>query len=146
MEKATEIGISQITPIICDRTERIKIKTERLEKLLVAALKQSQQTYLPILSPAEAFDSFVCKQHSAQKYIAYCSETEEIQHLSRHYTPGQDVILLIGPEGDFSPKEIKSAFEQQYVPVSLGKTRLRIETAALYACTCINLLNPDSCY
>ncbi|MEI8204550.1 MAG: 16S rRNA (uracil(1498)-N(3))-methyltransferase [Bacteroidota bacterium] len=142
VEKATEIGIQQITPLLCDRTERIKIKSERLEKLLISALKQSQQTYLPTLHPSETFLSFVAnKQTVNEKYIAYCDDAGSIEHLAKQYQPGSDVIILIGPEGDFTEKEINFAFENNYKPISLGESRLRTETAALYACTCINLLN-----
>ena len=142
VEKATEIGIQHITPLLCERTERIKIKTERLEKLLIAALKQSHQTYLPTLHQAETFLSFVGNKEAANnRYIAYCNDTDSIQHLSKLYPAGSDLIILIGPEGDFTEKEINFAIENRYKPISLGNNRLRTETAALYACTCINLLN-----
>ncbi len=141
VEKATEIGIDQITPLVCDRTERQNIKTERLEKILISALKQSQQTLLPILNPPIRFDDFVQQNFRGQKFIAHCLENEKVSYLSDVYAPGKDAVILIGPEGDFTPKEISAAIEKQFSAVSLGENRLRVETAALYACTCFQVLN-----
>ncbi len=141
LEKATEMGIDEITPILCQRSERKVVKPIRLEKIILAAAKQSKNTILPRLNPMIKLSAFLKKEadNSPQKFIAHCEEDNEI-HLMEKYQTDQDVIILIGPEGDFSPMEIKSSFENGYAPISLGASRLRTETAAIVACHTVNLL------
>ena len=141
VEKATEIGIDEITPLICDHSERIAIKTERLHKITQAAIKQSQQAWLPRLNEPVRFSQFVNQQgKDALNYIAWVSDDHDTL-LRDHYRKGRDATILIGPEGDFSPAEINNALEKGFKPISLGKNRLRTETAALVACTTIICLN-----
>ncbi len=142
MEKATEIGIEQITPIICDHSERKVIKPERLEKVLISATKQSLKSYKPILNPLIDFNSFI-QQHNnllVDKFIAHCYDSPK-SLLKNCYTPNANSIILIGPEGDFSEKEVALALNNNFKEISLGKSRLRTETAALMACATVNLIN-----
>lgn len=133
LEKATEIGIAQITPVICDHSERKQLNVERMEKILIAAMKQSNQCYLPKLNDPIALKDFLKLKSDGQRFIAHCEETQK-QSLKTVLQPNLDVTILIGPEGDFSDKEIALALENQYIPVMLGQTRLRTETAAIVAC------------
>lgn len=133
LEKVTEIGIQEITPIICEHSERKVIKTDRFQKILESAMKQSLHYYLPKLNEPISFKEFIQKEISAQKFIAHCEETDK-KSLKNELEIGKDVTILIGPEGDFSVKEIQLAIEKSFIPVSLGNTRLRTETAAVVAC------------
>ncbi len=133
LEKATEIGIQEITPIICDRSERKIIKTERFDKIILSAMKQSNQAFFPKLNAPVSFKEFVSKHIEGQKFIAHCEESEK-KTLKSKIQKNKNITVLIGPEGDFSEKEIKLAIENNYLPVSLGNTRLRTETAAIVAC------------
>jgi 16S rRNA (uracil1498-N3)-methyltransferase len=140
LEKATEIGIDEITPVFCAHSERIRIKTERLEKILIAAMKQSLKAYLPKLNEPAEFKSLVTRDFTGQKFIATC-ESDEGDELQKVYKKGANALVLIGPEGDFSPEEIALAKKQGFLPTSLGKSRLRTETAGIVACHTITLLN-----
>lgn len=140
LEKATEIGIAQITPVICDHSERKQVNVERMEKILISAMKQSNQCYLPKLNAPVAFKDFVKLKSDGQRFIAHCEETQK-QSLKTVLQPNVDVTMLIGPEGDFSDKEIALALESQYIPVMLGQTRLRTETAAIVACHSVVFAN-----
>ena len=141
LEKATEIGIDEITPILCEHSERKVIKTERLEKVLVAAAKQSLKAFMPKLNEAKSFKDFITSANKpANCFIAHCEEAPK-ELLKKAYTPNTDALILIGPEGDFSGEEIKKAQENGCFAISLGKERLRTETAALMACATINLIN-----
>lgn len=140
LEKATEIGIQEITPIICDRSERKVINQERFEKIILSAMKQSNETYLPRLNEAISFKEFVKKQNEGLQLIAHCEETDK-KSLKDILKPNENVTLLIGPEGDFSEKEIALALENNYQPVTLGNTRLRTETAAIVACHSVVFFN-----
>lgn len=142
LEKATEIGIQEITPIICDHSERKVIKTDRFQKILESAMKQSLHYYLPKLNDAILFKDFLKKEFSGQKFIAHC-ETTDKKPLKNELQIQKDVLILIGPEGDFSVKEIQLALEQHFIPVSLGQTRLRTETAAIVACHSVVFKNED---
>jgi len=142
LEKATEIGIQEITPIICEHSERKIIKTDRFQKILESAMKQSLHYYLPKLNEPINFKEFIEKEYSGQKFIAHCEETDK-KSLKNELQTEKDVLILIGPEGDFSVKEIQSAFEQDFIPVSLGQTRLRTETAAVVACHSVVFKNED---
>jgi 16S rRNA (uracil1498-N3)-methyltransferase len=140
LEKATEIGVQEITPIICDHSERKVIKTERFDKILLSAMKQSNQYFLPILNEPITFKEFVKKQFNGQKFIAHCEETDK-KTLKSVLKTSEDCTILIGPEGDFSVKEIEIALEKQFISISLGNTRLRTETAAVVACHAVVLMN-----
>ena len=140
LEKATEIGIDSITPIICDHSERKLIKPERFEKILQSAMKQSLHYYLPKLNEAISYSDFIKQNHQGQLFIAHCEDTKK-QSLKSQLKPNIDVTILIGPEGDFSVKEIAMALEHQFIPVTLGKTRLRTETAAVVACHSVAYTN-----
>lgn len=133
LEKATEIGVDVITPIICDHSERKVIKSDRFEKILQAAMKQSLHYYLPELREPISFNHFINQPFEGQKFIAHCEETDRVS-LKNALQSHTDVLILIGPEGDFSPNEIKAAIASGFKPVSLGNTRLRTETAAVVAC------------
>ncbi len=140
LEKTTEIGIDDITPLLCVHSERKIIKPVRLNKVITAAMKQSLKTYHLKLNEMTNFEKFIHTAAADQKFIAYCNETYA-DHLKDKYTKGKDVIVLIGPEGDFSPAEVEIAIENGYHPVSLGPSRLRTETAAVVACLTVNLVN-----
>jgi 16S rRNA (uracil1498-N3)-methyltransferase len=140
LEKCTEIGIDEITPIISEHSERKIIKPERLEKILVSAMKQSVKAYLPKLNELTTFKSFIGKLDESKKYIAHCIEGEK-DHLKNIVSEGDDVLLLIGPEGDFSPEELQWAKQYGYKEISLGNARLRTETAGVVACHIVNLAN-----
>lgn len=140
LEKATEMGISQVTPLLCKRSERKRIRPERLERILVAAMKQSLKAQLPILHPLQELSDFLAAVKGEQKLIAHCIPGEK-KLLKDIYTPGKSVCILIGPEGDFSEEEVQAAVEQGFEPISLGKARLRTETAAMVACHSINFMN-----
>ncbi len=140
LEKATEIGISEITPLICEHSERTAFKSDRFEKILHCAMKQSLQFYLPKLNDPVQFNAFVKQERTGQVFIAHCEETDK-KLLKTELQPKQRITILIGPEGDFSTKEIALALQQQYVPVSLGNTRLRTETAAIVAAHSVAFVN-----
>jgi len=140
LEKATEIGIDRVTPLLCRYSERKEIKTDRLEKVMVSAMKQSLKAYLPQLDPLTKFSDFVRQPFDGQKFIAHCEE----QHrdlLKNKIVSGENYLILIGPEGDFSSEEIELAIQSGFHPVSLGESRLRTETAGLVACHTFNLMN-----
>ncbi len=139
-EKATEIGIDAITCLHCRFSERKEVKTSRLEKILISAMKQSQKATLPQLEGMTDFKTFVGRPFKGRKFIAHCEDGKKTL-LKRAYHPGEDVLVLIGPEGDFSPEEIHLALENGFEPISLGESRLRTETAALVACHTIHVLN-----
>lgn len=143
LEKATEIGIQEITPIICDRSERKVINLERFEKIILSAMKQSNETYLPKLNEAISFKEFVKQKNEGLQLIAHCEETDK-KSLKEVLKPNESVMMLIGPEGDFSEKEIALALENNFQPVTLGNTRLRTETAAVVACHSVVFFNEIS--
>lgn len=140
LEKATEIGIDSITPIICDHSERKFIKQERLEKILQSAMKQSLQCYLPKLNQAIPFKEFIKQEFLGQLFIAHCEKSNR-KSLKKELQLKQDITILIGPEGDFSVKEIEMAIQNKFISVTLGTSRLRTETAAIVACHTIALMN-----
>lgn len=142
LEKATEIGIQEITPIICDHSERKVINNERFDKILLAAMKQANELYLPKLNPAITFKEFISLQNGDLKMIAHCEETDK-KTLKSVLKPNQNLTMLIGPEGDFSEKEIALALSNNFIPVSLGNTRLRTETAAVVACHSVVFINEE---
>jgi 16S rRNA (uracil1498-N3)-methyltransferase len=142
LEKATEIGIHEITPIICDRSERKIINTERFDKIILTAMKQCNQLYLPKLNSAMTFKEFVKLNNEGLQLVAHCEETDK-KTLKSVLVPNENITILIGPEGDFSEKEIEAAIENNYIPVSLGNTRLRTETAAIVACHSVVFVNEN---
>jgi 16S rRNA (uracil1498-N3)-methyltransferase len=140
IEKATEIGIDSIILISCDHSERFTVKVDRMEKVTVSAIKQSQQSWLPEIKGVISFKEFIASVPSnAQRFIAHCADSEK-SPLKNTIKPGGDVYILIGPEGDFSSNEISLAVEKGFLPVTLGERRLRTETAALVAVMTVNLI------
>lgn len=142
LEKATEIGVHEITPIICDHSERKTINLERFEKIILTAMKQSNELFLPKLNPAISFKDFIKQEDKSIKLIAHCEETDK-KSLKSVLTTNTNYTILIGPEGDFSDKEIATALSNNYTAVTLGSTRLRTETAAVVACHSVVFKNED---
>lgn len=141
IEKATEIGIDEISLLICERSERKVVKADRLEKVITSAVKQSLTAYHPKLNPALSFADFIKQDHQGKKLIAHCIADSSKQYINQLLSQKDSCLILIGPEGDFSPAEIELALQSAYKPVTLGNTRLRTETAALAACFEVNYLN-----
>ncbi len=147
LEKATEIGIDEITPIICKHSERKIIKKERLDKVVVSAMKQSLKFQLPKLNEATTFQDFIKQDFDGDLFIAHCEETDkkslknELTSRLRSKEQVQKITILIGPEGDFSTKEIEIGLQQKYIPVSLGESRLRTETAGIAATHSVAFFN-----
>lgn len=139
-EKATEIGFDELTFLNCRFSERKVIKKERIEKILISAIKQSLKARLPKLNEMTDFDKFINQDFKGQKFIAHCYEGEK-PLLKDFIRKGEDALVLIGPEGDFSEEEVQKAEQKGFTAISLGKSRLRTETAALVACHTLNLLN-----
>ena len=139
-EKATEIGFDELTFLNCRYSERKVVKNERIEKILVSAVKQSLKASVPVLNEMIDFDKFISQDFNGQKFIAHCYPGEKplLKDLIRR---GEDVLVLIGPEGDFSEEEVEKAIKSGFQPISLGRSRLRTETAALVACHIMNLIN-----
>ena len=132
VEKAIEIGVTAITPLICERTEKTQFKKDRMRQILIAAMLQSRQTYLPVLNDPDYYNAVVKKINDPEKFIAHCEKTAK--KLLFDYSPVKDnAVILIGPEGDFTNTEIEKAFAAGFLPVSLGATRLRTETAGVYS-------------
>lgn len=140
LEKATEIGIDTISPIICNHSERKAIKVDRLNRVITAAMKQSLKSFHPKLEEAASFPKLLTQKFEGQKFIAYI-DIDVTLELSKAYIQSQNALVLIGPEGDFSPEEVELAKSHGFIPVRLGPSRLRTETAAIAACHTINLAN-----
>lgn len=140
-EKATEIGFDELTFLNCRFSERKVIKTDRIEKIVVSAVKQSLKARKPVVNEMTDFRKFMERDFSGQKFIAHCYEGEK-PLLRDVLHPDEDTVILVGPEGDFSPEEVTLAMEKGFQPVSLGKSRLRTETAALVA---VHLMNLTHC-
>ncbi len=140
LEKSTEIGVDTITPIICYHSERKDIKVERLNKVITAAMKQSLKSTHPTLADRTSFNAVINTHFEGEKFIAFI-DSEVTLELSKAYTPNKDALVLIGPEGDFSNKEVDDATAAGFIPVRLGKARLRTETAGIVACHTIVLMN-----
>ncbi len=140
LEKATEIGIDEITPLITAHSERKTVNPERLEKILVSAMKQSLKAYLPKLNNLTSLKELVINNRTENKFIAYCDDIQK-NHLKDLDVKGKKTLILIGPEGDFSPEEVEFAIENGFEVVSLGSARLRTETAGIVACNIVNLAN-----
>jgi len=140
LEKATEIGIDEISLIITHRSERKEAKAERLNKIITSAIKQSLKAYHPILNEVTPYNKLINKPFSGQKFIAHCADGEKAE-IKDQLTPKGNYLVMIGPEGDFSEKEVIDALQNGFKPITLGESRLRTETAALEACFEINFLN-----
>ena len=140
LEKSTEIGIDEITPIIGQHSERKKIKLERFEKVILSGVKQSLKAYIPKINEAVKLKDFLKKDFDGDKFIAHCVEDDR-KSLKSELQPGRKYLVLIGPEGDFSKEEIALALEKGFTPVTLGNFRLRTETAALAAVHSIAFVN-----
>lgn len=140
LEKATEIGIDEITPLLTSHSERKTINPERFEKILVSAMKQSLKAWLPKLNNLTSINELIFNNKTEDKFIAYCDDIQK-NHLKDLVEKGKDILILIGPEGDFSPEEIQMAMKNGFKVVSLGEARLRTETAGIVACHIVNLAN-----
>ncbi|RKR81259.1 16S rRNA (uracil1498-N3)-methyltransferase [Mucilaginibacter gracilis] len=140
LEKATEIGIDEISLLNCARSERKEAKAERLNKIITSAIKQSLKAYHPQLNEITPFQKLVTQPFNGQKFIAHCEPGHKLQ-LKDAIKPNGNYLILIGPEGDFTPKEIEDALQNGFEPITLGNSRLRTETAALEACFEVNFLN-----
>lgn len=138
VEKITELGVDMVTPLLCRYSERKELKPARLEKIMVSAMKQSQKALLPALNPLTPFSVFVERSFQGEKLIAHCYDGEK-KTLRQACISGKDMLVMIGPEGDFSEEEVALALKKEFTPVTLGDTRLRTETAALLACSAFHL-------
>ena len=143
LEKVTEIGVQEITPVFCDHSERKVVKLERFERVLQTAMKQSLHMSIPKLNIPLNVSEFIKRPMEGEKYIAYCEEEKEKRSLKSQLKPGKKSTILIGPEGDFSSEEIQIALINGWIPVSLGNSRLRTETAAIVACHTVALANEE---
>ncbi len=141
LEKSVEIGLDRFTPLRCRFSERKELKTERMRKIAVSAMKQSLKARLPQIDEMTDIRGLLDQPFEGQKFIAHCIDNQPRQLLSHLVQKGRDVRILIGPEGDFSPDEVKYAFQKGYLPVSLGEQRLRTETAALVSVHTVHLIN-----
>lgn len=142
LEKATEIGITTITPIICEHSERKVIKPERYEKILVSAMKQSLKFTKPVLNITVPFSKFIKQNHQEElTFVAHCEDDLSRVLLKNTLQPQKNVLIIIGPEGDFSTAEIQLAIQHDFIPISLGESRLRTETAAIVACHSVSFVN-----
>ncbi|MDE5786217.1 MAG: 16S rRNA (uracil(1498)-N(3))-methyltransferase [Duncaniella sp.] len=141
VEKLTEIGVNRIIPMLCARSERKEIKAERLEKIAVSAMKQSLKAVLPVIDEMTPIHKIISDFDGFTKAVAYCDDTVERKDFTSLYRPGGDTIILIGPEGDFSPAEIEATLNSGFTAVTLGENRLRTETAALYAVSACHIID-----
>jgi 16S rRNA (uracil1498-N3)-methyltransferase len=141
LEKATEIGVTEIIPLICTRTEKQNFRHDRMNGILMSAMLQSQQTWLPILHEPIKFNEAISKATQQQKFIAHCEdESNKVQLASQLLNISTSKLILIGPEGDFTKEEIEFALQKKFTPVALGDTRLRTETAGIVAATLLRLI------
>ena len=141
IEKAVELGIDEITPVICSRTEKKQIRKERLEGLILSAMKQSVKSFLPGLNEAVTFKEFVARGSAGRKLIACCDQQFERQAITSVTRRGEDVVIMIGPEGDFTEEEVRLASDAGFLPVHIGTSRLRTETAGVAACCAVYFTN-----
>jgi 16S rRNA (uracil1498-N3)-methyltransferase len=141
LEKATELGVNEIIPLLCDRTERTNFRHDRMNGILISAMLQSQQCWLPVLhEPVKFYDYVIEEDDDRNKFIAHCEEESKQSLMGSVIQPSIDKLILIGPEGDFTKEEIAHSITNDFIPVSLGNTRLRAETAGVVAATllCLN--------
>ncbi|MCP9200455.1 16S rRNA (uracil(1498)-N(3))-methyltransferase [Gramella sp. GC03-9] len=144
LEKAMEIGVHEITPVICDHSERKVVKLERYERVLLSAMKQSLHLSFPKLNEPIGFNDLMAQELEGSRFIAHCEDVNEKPYLQKKLQARQRVNILIGPEGDFSPEEIEMAKNKNWQQISLGESRLRTETAAIVACHTVALVNQDT--
>lgn len=140
VEKCTEIGVDEITPLLCRFSERKQLRIDRLQKIILSAAKQSLTPYLPKLNEMTNCTEFIRGTEEETRFIAHCYK-EDKRDLRNEIKPGMSVVVMIGPEGDFSEQEIAEALQHNFVPVSLGESRLRTETAGIVACHICNLFS-----
>ena len=133
-DRVTEMGVNAIIPLLCHNSERKVLKTERLQKILVSAMKQSLKCTLPLIDEMTPIAEVIGMPFDGRKYIAYCDPSVPRRLFAKEYDPDSNALIMIGPEGDFSPEEIKAAIDAGFLPISLGDSRLRTETAAVMAC------------
>jgi 16S rRNA (uracil1498-N3)-methyltransferase len=138
VEKAVELGVNEIIPVLCDHSERKVVKTERIERIVLAAMKQSYKAHKPVIHEMTAFTDIVSAEYAGYKAIAHCEEGDK--HSILHIEKPQEITILIGPEGDFSQHEIQLAQENNWLPITLGPQRFRIETAAIMALHSVHCL------
>lgn len=141
VEKLTEIGVNRIVLLKCQRSERKEVKTDRLKKIAISAMKQSLKAWLPEITEVTALKQFLEHCSDSQKFVCYCHPSIPRQLLAKSLKPNEPVSILIGPEGDFSPEEIQTALAKDWIPVTLGDNRLRTETAALVAVDTVHIFN-----
>jgi 16S rRNA (uracil1498-N3)-methyltransferase len=141
IEKSVELGIDVITPVICRNTEKPGIRRERLNNIIISAMKQSVKAFRPVLNEPVAFSEFVSSDFSGRKMIAHCNPAFKRDKIDQVYEKGVDAVILIGPEGDFSEDELTYAFDHEYKSVHFGSSRLRTETAGIAACHSIYFIN-----
>ncbi len=141
IEKAVETGIDEITPLLCNRTEKKRIRKERLEGLILSAMKQSVRSYLPKLNEPLSFSEFIAGERTGKRLIACCDPGIERLMINSAFSPGEEVTILIGPEGDFTPEEVIQAVQHGFIPVHMGPNRLRTETAGVVTCCSVYLAN-----
>jgi 16S rRNA (uracil1498-N3)-methyltransferase len=141
IEKSVEIGVDEITPVICKNTEKQTVKEERINNIIISAMKQSIKAKITLFNKLCSFDDFIVRSLSGTKIIAHCNPNDERKGIGEVYSKGKDAVILIGPEGDFSFDEIRSASSNGFLPVHLGMSRLRTETAGIAACHSVYLLN-----
>ena len=142
VEKSVEIGIDEITPLICHRTEKQSVKTDRIEKIIISAMKQSLKAHDTILNSPRCFNEFIAQQFGGIKMIAHCNDSFSNRvSVSQACKKGDNAVILIGPEGDFTETEIIAAAQCNFMPVHLGKSRLRTETAGIVACHSVYFIN-----
>lgn len=142
VEKCTEIGVDEITPLLCHFSERKQLRVDRLEKIILSAAKQSLTPYLPRLNDLTTFEDCVRTADEEDKFIAHCYK-EDKRELKSEIRKGRSVLVLIGPEGDFSEEEVQQALSLGFHPVALGQSRLRTETAGVVACHTAVLMNQE---
>lgn len=141
IEKLTEIGVNRFIPTLCGRSERKEIKTERLEKIAISAMKQSLKAVLPKIDDITPIKKIITECNAKQRFICYCDDSVERRTLAKECTCNTDTFVLIGPEGDFTIEEVNLAIANGFIPITLGANRLRTETAALFAATQIHTIN-----
>lgn len=141
VEKATEMGVDRIIPIVCRYSERKVLKVDRLRKIAISAMKQSLKTMLPQVDDLTPVADVIRAPFEGQKFIAYCDDAVGRRVFVREYTPGSNVLVLVGPEGDFSSEEVAASITAGFVPVTFGESRLRTETAGVFACAAVHTLN-----
>ena len=144
VEKLVEIGVNRITPLKCRYSERKEINTERLVKIAVSAMTQSLKATLPVIDEMTPIKDYLESVNTPGRFIGYCANEFELRTLAREYIPGTSATILIGPEGDFSPDEVKAAIDHGFVPVTMGDNRLRTETAALVGCDTCHIISQAS--